>query len=296
MVRNADLLLDFLNCVLRHWHFTPMVAIEILNPEISDADLQAKQIVLDVRAKDQKGRHYNIEMQTQQHPAYVNRMLYYAAQLYVKQLQSADHYEKLRPIFAIHLLNHRLRGFQKHPESQHLFHFRRSDPPHEVLTDLWSLMVFELKKLSSNQPEPLGEWLWFFANGEEETEMSFTHEPVKKAMHVLQELSADEKEQQRMIDRERALLDANTERAYLHYLRTRARKKAIKEGRQIGVEEGRQIGVEQGKAEGRLIVAKNLLAAGFTPEKVAELLELPLEQVQSLQNPPSPGEPHEPAP
>src|SRR5688572_20631558 len=75
--RNADILIHLLNAILR-----PNVlirSIEILNP-FSDRDFEDdKMSVLDIRARDQQGQLYNIEMQVLLSHDFKGRILYYWA-------------------------------------------------------------------------------------------------------------------------------------------------------------------------------------------------------------------------
>jgi predicted transposase/invertase (TIGR01784 family) len=58
------------------------------------------------------------------------------------------------------------------------------------------------------------------------------------------------------------------------------------EGRQVGIQEGRQEGKQEGLAvgrfEGKLAVAKKMLAEGFNRDVVAKVTDLSAEQVQKL--------------
>ena len=58
------------------------------------------------------------------------------------------------------------------------------------------------------------------------------------------------------------------------------------EGREDGLEEGREEGREKGREEGRvnekLEIARNALAKGSTPDFVAEITGLSLEEIEEL--------------
>ena len=67
-----------------------ITAVDVINPGISDADLQAKAIVLDVLARDAGGHHYNIEMQVRRYPAWGQRSAFYLARLLSQQSPSLN--------------------------------------------------------------------------------------------------------------------------------------------------------------------------------------------------------------
>ncbi|MBV5303176.1 MAG: hypothetical protein JZU70_03090 [Chlorobium sp.] len=51
----------------------------------------------------------------------------------------------------------------------------------------------------------------------------------------------------------------------------------IEKGKELGVE----IGLEKGVLQGRLEVARNLMASGFSAEQAASIAEVPVELLQS---------------
>jgi len=55
-----------------------------------------------------------------------------------------------------------------------------------------------------------------------------------------------------------------------------------KEAREQGLEEGREKGLEEGMEKEKLIIAKNLLSRGSTPEFVHRITGLPLEKIEGL--------------
>ena len=68
---------------------------------------------MDIKAVDQKGQHYNIELQVQPEEFYIPRSLYYVSGLYVKQLNKGEGYDCLRLTIGISILDFEL--FKGHP-------------------------------------------------------------------------------------------------------------------------------------------------------------------------------------
>jgi predicted transposase YdaD len=58
------------------------------------------------------------------------------------------------------------------------------------------------------------------------------------------------------------------------------------EGIGVGLAQGREEGLEQGREEEKLIIAKNLLLKGSTPEFIREITGLDMETVKKLAPPP----------
>ena len=80
---HADLLIDFLNAVLRPPGL--VVAVDILNPFNEREFDQDKLVVVDVKARMADGHHIQVEVQTSNPPRLRERMLYGWADLYQEQ-------------------------------------------------------------------------------------------------------------------------------------------------------------------------------------------------------------------
>jgi len=60
--QNKDILISLLNSILEDYQERPIASIEILNPFGSKEHERDKLTILDIRARDDKGEFYNIEM------------------------------------------------------------------------------------------------------------------------------------------------------------------------------------------------------------------------------------------
>lgn len=82
--------------------------VEILNPILGQQIDEDKLAILDIRAVDEQGRQFNIEMQTSLTAGLLKRLVYYAGSLYVRQLSSGESYLNLRPAISICVLDQTL--------------------------------------------------------------------------------------------------------------------------------------------------------------------------------------------
>ncbi|BAU56982.1 hypothetical protein HH1059_03030 [Halorhodospira halochloris] len=114
------------------------------------------------------------------------------------------------------------------------------------------------------------------------------HEPVKRAMSRIRELSADEEARRLAFVRERALRD---EVSQLNEARQEGRQEGIKEarqeGRQEGIKEGRQEGIKEGQQRGRqeakAETARNLIKTNaLTDQQIAQATGLTHEEIAQL--------------
>lgn len=269
------LLADLINAV-RHDE-PPVVVVEILNPRIEPEDLAGKSIVLDVLARDDAGRLYNIEMQVRRHPHWNVRSAFYLARTFAAQLLKGEDYTELRPAIGIHLMDFDL--FDDPQQAHWRFELRDRDQPHVALTSELLLNLIELPKADRLRPErgALAAWVAYFEHWQESTVMNaITHPPIRQALDELEELSSDIETRHRAMVRERALRD---EKAFLRA----AREEGLQEGRQEGLQEGRQEGLQEGQQQARTEFAHRLFSQpGLDDASIAQLTGLSEDEVRRL--------------
>jgi predicted transposase/invertase (TIGR01784 family) len=145
-------------------------------------------------------------------------------------------------------------------------------------TDLIEFAILDLTK-APKETDNTGAWEWarfFGTDSEKELRMlAKENKKIAKAVLVLEKLSADEQA------REQVEKEEMMRRDYVSRV-DGARREGIaigeERGKAIGEERGMEIG-ERRKAEG---VTKKMLAQGFSPENIADILDLTLEQVMEI--------------
>jgi predicted transposase/invertase (TIGR01784 family) len=100
-----EVLISFLNAVLLLKNDRKIVYVDILTPYQLPALKGGKVTIVDVKARDQTGNNYIVEMQVAEVDAFDKRVLYYAAKSYSSQIERGDLYEKLNPTFFIGILD-----------------------------------------------------------------------------------------------------------------------------------------------------------------------------------------------
>ncbi len=89
---NKDLLISLINAILPKNE--QVLEIELKNPyQVSDY-ITGKNSVLDIKAKDENGIFYDIEVQIQHYDFFAKRMLFYWAKMFSKQLDKSPHKTK----------------------------------------------------------------------------------------------------------------------------------------------------------------------------------------------------------
>jgi predicted transposase/invertase (TIGR01784 family) len=125
---NALLLVDLLEAVLGFPTGRLVTGVALLNPFVPGDQVEGKIPILDVRARDDPGRQFLLEMQQVIPPAFADRLLYYWAGAHAEQLSRGDRYELLQPTYSICFLNEALIT-----DALYRHRFRPWDDEHGVL-------------------------------------------------------------------------------------------------------------------------------------------------------------------
>ena len=209
---HTRILVHVLNAVLEPRPDQSVESVVILNPITEPLVLDDKLSVLDIRARDQTGRSFNVEMQMIAHGGLEGRLLYYWAKLYGSQLQSGDQYQTLEPTISICFLDGLL--FAEADECR--LSFRLWDPHVQLaFSDHLAIHLFQLPRFRKQVEDlsgPLDLWLYFLNNAKwldpDNLPESLRVAELKEAVDVLRQLTQEERERERYEDRERARRDA----------------------------------------------------------------------------------------
>ncbi len=258
---NTPVLLNLLDAVLKPPPDQRLVSVEILNPFNDKEALDDKLSILDIKARDQQGRLYNVEMQMLAPWVYPQRVLYYWAVLHSQQLREGVDYAALQPTISISFVNSVL--FAQTPDYHLDFQLRSSRHPELIFSPQQAIHVLELPKFRLTAEEladPLDVWCYFLVHGidldTEKLPVALRIPPVQRAMEVLQMLTQSD------LERERYQARLKAQRDQFSYLKI-----------------AREEGVEQGKTIGRIHLCQELLKLPLTPPE--ELLALPLAELQA---------------
>lgn len=171
---NSDLLLSFINAVNENSGYPLITSVTIRNPFNLKEYQGDKESILDIKAVDEDGVHYDIEIQVSGNEMFANRSLYYWAKAYSSQLTEGEEYHLLRPVICINLINFTLINDNRDVHSCFLPMEKNN---HElVLSDHLAIHFLELPKFLKKQDfkNSLEHWLAFFKyEGQEEEIMKY---------------------------------------------------------------------------------------------------------------------------
>ncbi len=284
---SKDILIDLINSIVSEKDRA--TDIEIKNPYNEKQYLKDKRTILDVKALSGDGTWYDIEMQMLPEDWFAKRSLYYWSKLYSDQLDEGMHFRFLTKTICINILN--FDQLDDEPSYHNVYKVKNVKSGSELL-DEFEIHFIELRKydetLADSLNRALDRWVHFLKLAGEyssETmppELKAT-EPVRKAMHLLERLSASKEEREIYEDRLKWL--RSVEGAF-ETMRHRGVEEGRAEGRAEGIELGKAEGVEIGKAEGveqaRRENALKMLQDGVSVVNVAKYSGLPEEEVRRL--------------
>ncbi|EQA36698.1 hypothetical protein LEP1GSC047_2958 [Leptospira inadai serovar Lyme str. 10] len=230
--------------------------ITILNPELPTDYPGDKRSYLDLRARDESGRIFHVEVQVAHQSTFIKRSLYYLSGLIRDQLKSGDGYGDLKPVYQINILDFRLIPGENYHSK---FKLREEENPEITLTDELEIHFLELPKLPEEEKlrllregDDLYRWMYVFKHTSEltEEEMGIVVDktPDLNLVFELLETYSSEPEKKRQIEEK---IKADRDYAY-----------------DVAGNYGR------GKLEGKLEDARKMLAKGIDLKTVLEITEL----------------------
>jgi predicted transposase/invertase (TIGR01784 family) len=295
--QNRALLIHLLNAVLDPSPAARVISIEILNPFNEKDTLDDKLSVVDIKARDQSGRQYDIEMQLLADRYFRGRVLYYWAKFHQQQLHEAEDYLELHPTVLICFVNNLL--FPEDP--RHHLHFQvREVASAALFSDHLEIHLLELPKFdrtAEQLAEPLDQWLYFLRHAatldSAGLPQTLVIPEIQKAMEELTMISRTDLERERYEARLRLERD---ERSRLRSAHEEGVEEGLEKGREKGLEQGLQKGLEQGLEKGlekgleqglekgdlvgRIHLAQSFIGRQLTPR--TELLALSLPDLKRL--------------
>lgn len=264
---HPDLVMSFLNALLPLQREEYITDIEYLPSEMVPDNPLRKNSIVDVRCKDNKGRHFIVEMQMIWSPEFKQRVLFNASKVYVRQMGSGEKYDLLQPVYSLNLVND---VFE--PDLEEYYHYYRMvhvEHSERVINGL-QLVFVELPKFtphtySEKKMEVL--WLRYLTEIDEKTtkvpEELLENPEIKKAVTVLEE-SAFTPEQ--LLGYEKFWDIISVEKTLI----SSAERK----------------GLEKGKAEGRIAekyeIARNMKSANIPIESIMQFTNLSKEEIEKL--------------
>jgi predicted transposase/invertase (TIGR01784 family) len=227
----------------------PIVDVTIENPYSLQDFKDDKLSILDIKAIDQTGAIYDVEMQLSIFTGLIQRIVFYGCEIYTDQLRSGDDYALLKPAYSICLLD----GVLWHDSTKVHHAFRFTDlESGRTLNDTLEIHTIELGRYHLQEKDLataslLECWVYWLLHAHEyEPEALlklFPQEAIRQATQTITQIA--------QVTEDKAMYDA--------------REKAIRD-RQWELNASRKEGKIEGKIEGEIKTIRVL----------QEILQIPL--------------------
>ena len=296
---NKDILLSLINAVLPEDQQVQTLSLK--NPYNVSDYAEGKLSILDIKAEDEAGNIYDIEMQIKGTSFYGRRTLYYWAKIFGSQLdylsqeeleaklKKGKSYTDLNKCIVISLMDFEFFRDERYHRC-FVLKDRETDETHPDLAylDLYFVELEKFEKKHKAVKTVLDRWVQFLNNADLYSKENLPQElaeiaPIRKASEKLEIMYLDKKEREYYEAQQKRYLD---ESSRIREAVEQAVQVAVEQAVQVAVEQAVQVAVEQTREQATLTrnleIAKKLLKRGLSNEEIAEDTGLSLAQIEEL--------------
>jgi predicted transposase/invertase (TIGR01784 family) len=230
-------LIHLLNSFLPLQH--PIVEIEYLPEELHDDAGKGRLGIVDVRCRDSVGRHFIVEMQIQNAPMMLQRLVWNAARVLSRQMERGGPFRGIQPVHTLCLLDHPFVVDEQ--EWIHHYSIRPENPVAPRMEGLFFTIV-ELRKWvkigNFEKHDHRDAWMMFFTKPEAMLEV-YTPEERQKLRELFEAVNAWDltrytvNELWRM---DKEIDNMLTHEYYAEWYYEQGMEKGIRKGKEIGLE------------------------------------------------------------
>jgi predicted transposase/invertase (TIGR01784 family) len=270
--KKSIVLISFLNAVLELEGQNRISKITILNPYLLPRIAGEKSSIIDVRATDQRGRQFIVEMQVADKKGFEKRVQFYTSRDYSMQIEKGEDYPKLKPTYFVGILNFGI-GFGKNYLGKH--YNIEEETGKCVLGDIkhYFIQLTKFKKKRFELVTLVDKWIYFIKHAEnldvipegtDDEGLKIAYQEADKHTWKKEELIAYQNAGMREQDL-KGEMELATEQA----------KEA---GKREGKEEGKREGKEETEKE--MIIA--MYKAGISASQIAIITQKTDEKVNEI--------------
>ncbi|WP_253302450.1 Rpn family recombination-promoting nuclease/putative transposase [Wolbachia endosymbiont of Psylliodes chrysocephala] len=268
--KNKDILVHFLNDILGLTGEAEIKDVKFLSP-IQNPEIAAKkESIVDVLCRDSTGVQFICEMQVARTTGFEKRAQYYAAKAYSSQAGVGDRYHELKEVIFIAITDFILFPHKSAYKSDHVT-LDKVTFEHDLKDFSFTFIELPKFKKKEDQLENIVEkWCYFFRYANQTSE-----EDLKKIVgsDIIIGRAYNELNQYNWSEEERFTYDQAKKREddNLSCLKQK-------------LNEGIQIGREKGRIEGKIEVAKTMLANNVDVDTIVKCTGLSISEIEELRN------------
>lgn len=258
-----EILMSFLNSVLDFKNEKTIVDVSVANPYQVPKIPELKDTILDIKATNQNGDKFIVEMQKKNLGDFDKRSLYYTAKAYIEQLDSSQDYARLKKVYFIGILDFNIFKNQEYI-SRHLIINQQTNT--QDIKD-FEFSFVELKKFDktlSQLSTTLDKWIYFVKNAASldlvPNELQDVNE-LKEAFTIANQTTWNKRELEIYDDIALKIIDDKN-----------------------AIDTAKEQGIEQGKFEEKVKIAKASTSQGLDNKTIALITGLTLKQIENLRD------------
>jgi len=264
---NKDLLLDFLNVLLKEEQGEIKSLTYLKNEHLGTGELDRKAI-FDLYCENERGEKFIVELQKTKQNFFKDRTVYYSTFPIREQARRADWNYELQAVYTIAILDF-VFDEDKNDLNKFRYDIKLTDiETKEVFYDKLTFIYLEMPKFNKTVEEletRFDKWLYVIRNLNRLDKV-----PDKLRERVFEKLFATAEIAKFTPDQVRSYEDS------LKYYRD------MKNSLDTAKEEGREAGREEGREEMAIKIAKEMIIAGEPTEKIIRFTGLSIEQIEKL--------------
>jgi len=260
---HPHLLKSFLNALLPLPQGEYIESLEYLPIELVPQIPLHKYSIVDVRCIDNKGRQFIVEMQMLWTDSFKQRVMFNATKAYVRQLDKAEKYELLQPVYALSLVNEIFEPYLKeYYHHYRIVHTEYNDKQLEGLEFVFvELPKFKAQNLTEQKLQVL--WLRYLTEIKDGTvnidDALLQNPEIREALDYIQESAF-------------TLAELESYDKYWDSIRS---EKSLLQGAE-------DRGMEKGRIEGKIEVARELIKKGITLDIIIDVTGLSKSQLEKI--------------
>lgn len=273
----------------------PVHIVELLESEGNQERFDDKYNRVDIKAKNDLGEIFIVEVQLTREMYYLERILYGTAKAITEHIKLGDTYGDIKKVYSISIVY-----FDLGKGADYLYHgisqfvgvhtndtlrinvkeegVIRMKTPEELFPEYYIIRVNEFNKIATT---PLEEWMDYLKNGHIKDDTSAPG--LAEAREKLQYMMMNDGDRHAYDEHLNAIMIQND-------VLSTAREEGLAQGKEEGRAEGRAEGIAEGRAEGRAEgiaegkteVARKLKAMGVSAEGIMEATGLSREDIEAL--------------
>ncbi len=277
---NKNLLIDFLNDLLEGEK--RIVNITFLDKEQLATAADDRSCIYDIYCENENGERFIVEMQNRGHRNFKERAIYYLSRTIANQgRKGPDWMFDLKAVYGVFFMNFHLESRQARFRTDVSLRDMRTNEP---FSDKMRFIFLDLPAFTKDEETcetDFERWIYVLKNMEILQRMPFkARKSVFEELEKIADISALSKEDQEKYEHIIKVYRDNlvTEQWAIE----QGFKKGHEKGHEKGLQEGIQIGQEKGTQTERLKNARGMKTAGITPELIAQITGLSMEEIQKL--------------